>query len=184
MSKLWTCPFCMQRNHFPPHYAENISETNLPYELIPQFTTVEYELTTPPHGPPAFVFCVDTCVSEDELDELKDSLQQVRWRASRWSSFATRWGGMACRRAVGASSGCPKSLRGTATPPRPANRPHLLLNLNQSVFFCLLFSSRFFLKFGFEQTMIVSGRLPPSLAPVARPFAFASAAAGSHRTAP
>ena len=24
MSKLWTCPFCMQRNHFPPHYAENI----------------------------------------------------------------------------------------------------------------------------------------------------------------
>lgn len=77
MSKLWTCPFCMQRNHFPPHYAENISETNLPYELIPQFTTVEYELTTPPHGPPAFVFCVDTCISEDELDELKDSLQQV-----------------------------------------------------------------------------------------------------------
>lgn len=78
MSKLWTCPFCMQRNHFPPHYAENISESNLPYELIPQFTTVEYELTTPPHGPPAFVFCIDTCVSEDELDELKDSLQQAR----------------------------------------------------------------------------------------------------------
>lgn len=77
MSKLWTCPFCMQRNHFPPHYAENISETNLPYELIPQFTTVEYELTTPPHGPPAFVFCVDTCISDDELDELKDSLQQT-----------------------------------------------------------------------------------------------------------
>lgn len=77
MSKLWTCPFCMQRNHFPPHYAENISETNLPYELIPQFTTVEYELTAPPHGPPAFVFCVDTCISEDELDELKDSLQQT-----------------------------------------------------------------------------------------------------------
>ncbi|CAM9589210.1 unnamed protein product, partial [Ectocarpus sp. 13 AM-2016] len=42
------------------------------------FTTVEYELTTPPHGPPAFVFCIDTCVSEDELDELKDSLQQAR----------------------------------------------------------------------------------------------------------
>jgi hypothetical protein len=26
----------MTRNHFPPHYAENISETNLPAELIPQ----------------------------------------------------------------------------------------------------------------------------------------------------
>lgn len=25
-SKVWTCPFCMTRNHFPPHYAENISE--------------------------------------------------------------------------------------------------------------------------------------------------------------
>jgi Sec23/Sec24 zinc finger len=49
-SKLWTCPICVNRNHFPPHYAENISETNLPAELIPQFTTVEYELTTPPQG--------------------------------------------------------------------------------------------------------------------------------------
>ncbi|CAM9860463.1 unnamed protein product, partial [Choristocarpus tenellus] len=77
MSKLWTCPFCMQRNHFPPHYAENISETNLPYELIPQFTTVEYELTTPPTGPPAFVFVVDTCVGDDELEWLADSLQQT-----------------------------------------------------------------------------------------------------------
>ena len=35
-SKLWTCPFCMARNPFPAHYAENISETNLPAELIPQ----------------------------------------------------------------------------------------------------------------------------------------------------
>lgn len=26
----------MTRNHFPSHYAENISETNLPAELIPQ----------------------------------------------------------------------------------------------------------------------------------------------------
>lgn len=24
-SKLWVCPFCLQRNHFPPHYADNIS---------------------------------------------------------------------------------------------------------------------------------------------------------------
>ncbi len=43
-AKLWTCPFCTTRNHFPPHYAENISETNLPAELIPQFTTLEYQL--------------------------------------------------------------------------------------------------------------------------------------------
>ncbi|KAG5176614.1 vesicle coat complex COPII, subunit SEC23 [Tribonema minus] len=76
-SKLWACPFCMNRNHFPPHYAENISETNLPAELIPQFTTVEYELTAPSQGPPAFLFLVDTCMLEEELDQLKDSLQQT-----------------------------------------------------------------------------------------------------------
>ena len=68
----------MTRNHFPPHYAENITETNLPAELIPQFTTVEYELqSTAPVGPPIFLFVVDTCVDEEEMDELKDSLQQT-----------------------------------------------------------------------------------------------------------
>ncbi|CAM9562444.1 unnamed protein product [Phaeothamnion confervicola] len=76
-TKLWTCPFCMGRNHFPPHYAENITELNLPAELIPQFTTVEYELTTPPQGPPVFLLVVDTCVLDEELDELKDSLTQT-----------------------------------------------------------------------------------------------------------
>jgi protein transport protein SEC23 len=30
MTKLWTCPFCMTRNHFPPLYAENITQVNLP----------------------------------------------------------------------------------------------------------------------------------------------------------
>lgn len=76
-SKLWSCPFCMQRNHFPPHYAENITETNLPAELIPQFTTVEYELQTMSTGPPVFLFVVDTCVDEDELGHLRDALQQT-----------------------------------------------------------------------------------------------------------
>ena len=76
-TKLWTCPFCMARNHFPPHYAENISESNLPAELIPQFTTVEYELQTNAVGPPVFLFVVDTCVDEDELAHLRDALQQT-----------------------------------------------------------------------------------------------------------
>ena len=77
-SKLWVCPFCLTRNHFPPHYAENISETNLPAELIPQFATCEYEL---PHiqnaGPPAFLFLVDICGHPEELADLADSLQQA-----------------------------------------------------------------------------------------------------------
>jgi len=76
-SKLWTCPYCMSRNHFPPHYAENISETQLPAELIPQYSTVEYELPGRDTGPPVFVFILDTCVGDEELDELKDSIQQT-----------------------------------------------------------------------------------------------------------
>lgn len=68
---MWVCPFCLTRNHFPPHYAENISETNLPAELIPQFVSCEYELpSVPVAGPPAFVFCVDTCVHVEELTEV------------------------------------------------------------------------------------------------------------------
>ena len=76
-TKLWTCPFCAARNHFPPHYAENISESSLPAELIPQFTTVEYELQSIPVGPPTFMFVVDTCIDEEELVHLRDALQQT-----------------------------------------------------------------------------------------------------------
>lgn len=67
----------MARNHFPPHYAENISETNLPAELIPQFTTVEYELPSMSVGPPVFLFVVDTCLDEEELSCLRDALLQT-----------------------------------------------------------------------------------------------------------
>lgn len=77
VSKLWVCPICMMRNHFPPHYAENISQVNLPAELIPQYTTLEYEIPNRSAGPPVFLFVVDTCVSVEELDELKDSIQQT-----------------------------------------------------------------------------------------------------------
>ena len=78
-SKLWTCPFCMTRNHFPPHYAESITESNLPAELIPQYTTCEYELqTVPDQGPPCFLFVLDTCTnSKEELADLADSLTQA-----------------------------------------------------------------------------------------------------------
>lgn len=29
VGKIWICPFCYQRNHFPPHYA-GVAENNLP----------------------------------------------------------------------------------------------------------------------------------------------------------
>ena len=50
----------------------------MPAELIPQFATCEYELpSVPPAGPPAFVFCIDTCAPVEELTELADSIQQI-----------------------------------------------------------------------------------------------------------
>lgn len=75
VSKTWVCCFCQGRNAFPPHYANAISETNLPAELLPENTTIEYQLSRFA-GPPIFLFVVDTAIPDEELDELKDSLQQ------------------------------------------------------------------------------------------------------------
>jgi len=75
-SKLWSCPFCLTRNQFPPHYADNITEHNLPAELIPQHTTIEYQLPHREAGPPVFLFVVDVAVPEKELESLKDTLLQ------------------------------------------------------------------------------------------------------------
>jgi protein transport protein SEC23 len=79
-AKLWICPFCHQRNSFPPHYA-SISEQNVPGEIWPQCTTVEY---APPPVPghekasaPVFLFVVDTCIIEEELGYLKGALSQA-----------------------------------------------------------------------------------------------------------
>ncbi|PKI63768.1 hypothetical protein CRG98_015838 [Punica granatum] len=78
-AKLWICPFCFQRNHFPPHYA-SISDDNLPAELFPQYTTIEYaspEEAQRPSMPPVFVFVLDTCIIEEELGFLKSALLQA-----------------------------------------------------------------------------------------------------------
>eukprot|EP00096_Caligus_rogercresseyi_P013588 TRINITY_DN621_c0_g1_i1.p1 TRINITY_DN621_c0_g1~~TRINITY_DN621_c0_g1_i1.p1 ORF type:complete len:778 (-),score=222.45 TRINITY_DN621_c0_g1_i1:224-2557(-) len=73
-AKLWVCNFCFNRNTFPPQYA-GISDQNQPAELIPQFSTIEYTLTRAPTLPPVFLFVVDTCLDEEELGALKESLQ-------------------------------------------------------------------------------------------------------------
>ncbi|KAI3707701.1 hypothetical protein L6452_26330 [Arctium lappa] len=52
-SRIWVCPFCYQKNSFPRSYAE-IGENNIPAELFPTYSTVEYllgghqGLVTPP----------------------------------------------------------------------------------------------------------------------------------------
>ncbi|XP_058743454.1 protein transport protein SEC23 C-like [Vicia villosa] len=77
-AKIWICPFCFQRNHFPPHYA-SISDDNLPAELFPQYTTVEYDSPSDPapHVPPVFLFVVDTCVIEEEIGFLRSAISQA-----------------------------------------------------------------------------------------------------------
>ncbi|OAY51240.1 protein transport protein SEC23 [Manihot esculenta] len=88
-AKIWICPFCFLRNHFPPHYSM-ISETNLPAELYPQYTTVQYTLSNPnvnpnipgnaapaPSGSPVFLFVLDTCMIEEEFGFVKSALKRA-----------------------------------------------------------------------------------------------------------
>ncbi|EDL28469.1 SEC23B (S. cerevisiae), isoform CRA_a, partial [Mus musculus] len=73
-AKLWACNFCFQRNQFPPAYA-GISEVNQPAELMPQFSTIEYMIQRGARSPLIFLYVVDTCLEEDDLQALKESLQ-------------------------------------------------------------------------------------------------------------
>ncbi|KAL6009502.1 hypothetical protein ACLOJK_022731 [Asimina triloba] len=80
-AKIWICPFCFQRNHFPPAYA-TISESSVPAELYPQCTTVEY-LVSPvvdpssPQPQPVFLFVIDLCLIEEELEFVKSALRRA-----------------------------------------------------------------------------------------------------------
>lgn len=73
-AKVWHCNFCFQRNAFPPQYA-GISEQHQPAELIPQFSTIEYTLQRGNPGPLIFLMVVDTCMDEEDLQAVKESLQ-------------------------------------------------------------------------------------------------------------
>jgi len=73
-AKLWVCNFCFNRNTFPPQYAA-ISQQNQPAELIPQFSTLEYTIPRAQQLPPVYLYVVDTCMDEEELGALKESLQ-------------------------------------------------------------------------------------------------------------
>jgi protein transport protein SEC23 len=66
----------LQRNAFPPHYAQHITQENLPAELIPQCTTIEYIIPQAVCNPPVFLMVLDIALIEEELDQVKDSLQQ------------------------------------------------------------------------------------------------------------
>lgn len=64
----------MSRNAFPAHYND-ISNINLPAELLPKHTTIEYTLPRTSPVPPIFLFIVDTCLDDDEeLRALRDTI--------------------------------------------------------------------------------------------------------------
>jgi len=73
-TKSWFCIFCSSRNQFPSHYAQHISEQNLPAELLSDYTTIEYISSKEEPSPPVFLFVVDTCMEEKELQAVKDIL--------------------------------------------------------------------------------------------------------------
>uniref|UniRef100_A0A3B3RWC5 Protein transport protein SEC23 n=1 Tax=Paramormyrops kingsleyae TaxID=1676925 RepID=A0A3B3RWC5_9TELE len=73
-AKIWACNFCFQRNPFPPTYA-GISDVNQPAELMPQFSTIEYIVQRGPPTPLIFLYVVDICLEEEDLQALKESLQ-------------------------------------------------------------------------------------------------------------
>ncbi|GAB5367116.1 hypothetical protein AAMO2058_001201600 [Amorphochlora amoebiformis] len=75
MSKMWVCPFCLQPNHFPHEYS-SISSENLPAEIMPECTTMEYVLDSKTQNSPIFLFVVDTCMQPEELKELTTTLLQ------------------------------------------------------------------------------------------------------------
>uniref|UniRef100_A0A8C8ULC0 Protein transport protein SEC23 n=1 Tax=Peromyscus maniculatus bairdii TaxID=230844 RepID=A0A8C8ULC0_PERMB len=73
-AKLWACNFCYQRNQFPPTYA-GISELSQPVELLPQFSSIEYVVLRGPQMPLIFLYVVDTCIEDEDLQALKESMQ-------------------------------------------------------------------------------------------------------------
>ncbi|KAH1030423.1 hypothetical protein J1N35_042597 [Gossypium stocksii] len=76
-AKIWICPFCFHRSHFPAHYA-SVSEENLPAELFPQYTTIEYK--SPREAAclqSVFMFVIDTSIIEEEMAFLKSALSQA-----------------------------------------------------------------------------------------------------------
>nr|CUU98170.1 hypothetical transcript [Hymenolepis microstoma] len=75
-SKSWSCCLCSSRNTFPPQY-DGMSEQNLPAELMPQFTTIEYTITKAPAPPPVFLVVMDTCLEEAEFNALRNAILQL-----------------------------------------------------------------------------------------------------------
>lgn len=73
-NKIWSCPICYNRNQLPPQY-HNISADNVPIELLPQSSSIEYILNrSQPPPPPTFIYVIDLCQDYEDLESLKTTL--------------------------------------------------------------------------------------------------------------
>ena len=64
-SKFWICPFCSSRINFPAHYAQHITPEQLPAELMPQYSTIEYVQMHAQPVPIVFLYVIDTCLDKE-----------------------------------------------------------------------------------------------------------------------
>ncbi|EAZ63719.2 component of COPII coat of ER- Golgi vesicles [Scheffersomyces stipitis CBS 6054] len=72
-SGFWRCPLCSYRNPLPAHY-QGVTPENLPLELQPGSSTIEYITARPVQNPPIFFLLIDLCQDEDNLAALKETL--------------------------------------------------------------------------------------------------------------
>ncbi|XP_065176879.1 protein transport protein Sec23A-like isoform X2 [Sycon ciliatum] len=73
-AKLWVCNFCHQRNAFPQHY-QAITAEHQPAEIIGGYSSIEYTVQQRAPLPLVYLFVVDLCLDDDDLQALKESLQ-------------------------------------------------------------------------------------------------------------
>ena len=74
--KSWRCCLCDCMNNLPRNYHE-INPQNLPAELFPTYTTVEYTMTNKNVKAPCFMIVLDTACPREELQDAKDSIGQL-----------------------------------------------------------------------------------------------------------
>lgn len=76
-SKTWICPLCKQRAPLPLNYTKT-DQNNVPAELSPENTTVEYLIEENENPvPPVYFFVVDVCCTEKQHQQLKNLLLQT-----------------------------------------------------------------------------------------------------------
>jgi protein transport protein SEC23 len=130
-ARLWVCPFCLMRNQFPQHYAD-ISQNNLPAELLAAYTSVEYTLNKQLALPLVFLFVVDTCLEEDDLAALKHSIIVSLSLIPQTALVGlVTYGTMVSVHEL-AYSECPKSFVFKGTKDYPAKHVQDMLGLNAS----------------------------------------------------